>query len=173
MSASRAERFGLARQQGGDQPAQPDRFGGGVAAVDVGAGGVGPAFGIGGIDRLQHGIETFAEIGTVRHAERNGGGADLGLGAHQALAHRRGRDEKRRGDGGGVEAEHALQDQRRTHRRLDRGMGAGEHQGEALVGNVGRRGAGELVGHELQVIRGRRRCAWHAVPYRWICAAPQ
>jgi len=33
-------------------------------------------------------------------------------------------------------AEHGLQDQRRSCRRIDGGMGTGEHQRQALIGNV-------------------------------------
>ena len=65
-----------------------------------------------------------------RSGTRNGnaGLPDLALGAHQPLAHRRGRDQEGRGDRRGIEAEHGLQDQRRADAGLDRRMGAGEHQ---------------------------------------------
>jgi hypothetical protein len=109
-----ADRLGLVRQQRGHQPAEPNSFFGEIAAANLGTGGIGPTFGEGGIDRREHRIETVAELGTLGHAKRDGGLPDLGLGAHQPLAHGRRRDQERRGDGGGVETEHGLQDQRGT-----------------------------------------------------------
>ena len=75
---------------------------------------------------------------SARSGTRNGmpACADLALGAHQALAHRGRRDQEGRRDRGGVEAEHGLQDQRRANAGVDRRMRAGEHQREALVGNL-------------------------------------
>ena len=148
-----AERFRLVRQQRGDQPAEPDRFLGEIAAAGLGAGGIGPAFGEGGVDGLEHGVEPLAQIGALGHAERNAGLADLVLGAHQPLAHRGRRDQEGRGDGGGVEAEDGLQDQRRADAGVDRRMGAGEHQRQAVVGNgrFARRRGLQLVGHQAQM----------------------
>ncbi len=153
-----AERLGLLRQQRGDEPAEPNAFGGEVAAAAVGAGGIRPAFREHGIDRFEHGIEPLAELGALGHAERNAGLLDLLLRAHQPLAHRGRRKQERRADRRGVEAEHGLQDQRRPDRGIDRGVGASEHQRQALVGNLhlgGRRNF-QLLGDQPQMAGGRR-----------------
>ncbi len=80
--------------------------------------------------------------------------ADLGLRAHQALAHGGRCHQKRRADRRRVETQHALQDERRADRRLDRRMRAGEHQGEAAVGDFRRVGCRlfHLFGHQCQVL---------------------
>ena len=54
----------------------------------------------------------------------------------EPLAHGGGRDQEGRRDGGGVEAQDGLQDQRRADAGVDRRMRAGEHQREALVRDV-------------------------------------
>ena len=148
-----AERLRLVRHQRGHQPAEPDAFVGEVAAPRLGAGRIGPAFGEGGVDRLQHGVQPLAELGALGHAERNAGLADAGLGAHQPLAHRRRRDQEGRGDRRRVEAEHGLQDQRRAHARFDRRMGAGEHQPQPLVGQVARRSCAPSISSAIS-------CRW-------------
>ena len=76
------------------------------------------------------------------HAKRNARLTNLGFRAHQPLAHGAGRHQEGRGDGGGVQAQGGLQDQRRTHRDVERRVGAGEHQAQAFVGDrAGRVGA--------------------------------
>ena len=52
-----AERLGRLRQQAGDEAREVDRLAGQVAAGGVGAVGVGPALGEGGVDRLEHRVE--------------------------------------------------------------------------------------------------------------------
>ena len=106
---------------------------------DFGAGGIGPAFGERGVDRLEDGIQPLAQIGAFRHPQRDAGLADLALGAHQPLAHRSRRHQEGRRDGDRVEAEDGLQYQRCAHADVDGRVGAREHQGQAIVGTGGRR----------------------------------
>jgi len=47
-----------------------------------------------------------------------------------------GRDQERRGDRGGVEAQDGLQDHRGPDARIDRRMGASKHQEQPVVGNL-------------------------------------
>ena len=142
------ERFGLVRHQRGDKPAEPDALLGEIAAARLGAGGIGPAFGESRVDRRQHGVETLAQFGTLRHTKRHAGLTDLVFRARKPLAHRGGRNQKRRRDGGGIETEDRLQDQRRADAGIDCRMRAGKHQREALVGNVARGGGFQFFGHE-------------------------
>src|ERR1700710_1520673 len=90
----KAERLGLLRQQLRHQPGQVQCFGGEVAMRRVGAGRVAPAFGEGGVDRLEHGVETADEVLAPRYGESDARGTDLVLGTHEALAHRRWRSEE-------------------------------------------------------------------------------
>ena len=92
----------------------------------------------GGIDRLEHRIETFRQVGAIGLAEWNAGVVDPPFGANQALAHRLGRGQKGRGDGGGIEPEDGLQYQWTAHRRIDGRMGASEHQTQTPVGYIRR-----------------------------------
>ena len=81
-----------------------------------------------GVDRLEHRVQPLRPEFGLGDAKRNAGLPDLRLGARKPLAHRGGRNKKGRGDGGGVEAEHGLQHQRRANGCVYAGMGAGEHQ---------------------------------------------
>jgi hypothetical protein len=103
-----AERLRLLRQQLGDEPRQVQGFVGEIAAGDIGAAGIGPAFAEGGVDGVEHGVEPAGKLGALRHGEWNPGLADLVLRAHEPLAHCRRRGEERRGDGLGVQPEHDL-----------------------------------------------------------------
>ncbi len=96
------------------------------------------------------------ELAALGHVERNAGLADLVLGAHQTLRHRRRRDQEGRADGGGVEPEDGLENERRADGGIDRGMRAGEHQGQTLVGHrrLARGGGFDLVRHQLEMIGG-------------------
>ena len=60
------ERLGLVRHQRHHEPPEPDRLLAEIAAARFGAGGIGPAFGEGGVDRLQHRVEPLAQIGCAR-----------------------------------------------------------------------------------------------------------
>jgi hypothetical protein len=68
-----AERFGLLRQQGHDEAAEPDGFFGEVAAADLGAGRVGPTLGKGRVDGFEHRSETLLKLAPFGHTERNPG----------------------------------------------------------------------------------------------------
>ena len=128
------------------------RFVGEVAAT----GGVGPALGEAGVDRGQHGVEPSGQFAGVRDAQGNAGPADLVLRADQALGHGGGRGQEGSGDPRGVQAEDGLQHQRRADRGIDGGMGAGEHQAEAVVRDrvIRGRGVGEFLGEQPDVLGG-------------------
>ena len=79
--------LGLIRQQGGNQLAEPDTFIAQVVVAWVQAGGVGPALGEGGVDRVQHRVQPLGQVFAIGQAKRNACLLDLGLGARQALAH--------------------------------------------------------------------------------------
>jgi hypothetical protein len=127
-----------------------------ISAASFGAGGIGPAFGEGGIDGFKNGIEPLGQIGALRHPERDAGLPDLVLGARQALTHGGGRDQESRRDGGGIEAENGLQHQRCPDATLDRRVGAGEHQAQALIRNLrlGCQGGLQFLCHQPQMVRG-------------------
>jgi hypothetical protein len=156
-----AQGLGLIRQQAGQQAAQPQGLVGQVAALGVGAGGVGPAFGIAGVDGVEHRAQARRQVGQRRHRKRDAGLADARLGPHQALAHGGRRHQKGRADGRRVQAQQRLQHQRRAQRRVDGRVGAGEHQRQpavgdlvALAGHVG--GRLRPLAQQLQRV-GRRR----------------
>ena len=132
----KAERLRFARHQRHRDAAEPDRLFREIAALRVGACRIGPACRIGRVDGLQDGVEPVAEVVLLRHVEGNSGVPDPALGPHQPLAHRCRRHQERPGDGGGIEAEDGLEHQRRADRRVDRRVGADEHQPEPFVGNV-------------------------------------
>jgi hypothetical protein len=72
------------------------------------------------------------------------GGLDLRPGAGQPLAERAGRDQEGAGHAARVEAENNLQHQWRAQARVDRGVGADEHQVEGAVGGGARPGVRPL-----------------------------
>ena len=94
----------------------------------------------------QHPGETLGQVGVARHAVRDAGVADLGLGPHEPLGHRRLGDEEGGGDLRGREP--AEQAERQGDPRLDGegGVAAREDQAEPLVAHgtllVGDVGAG-------------------------------
>ena len=133
QEAQRFRRIGLQRH---DEAAEPDRFLGEVARPRHRPGGIGPAGGEHGIDRIEHGVEPLRQFVALRHPERNPRRADLAFCPHQALAHGRRRHQERGRNRRSVEPEHGLQNQRRARRFLDRGMRAGEHEAQPVVGNV-------------------------------------
>jgi hypothetical protein len=150
-----AERLGLLWEQRRDEATEPDPLLGEVAAARVGARRIRPAFGEGRVERIEHRRQARRELGALGHLERDAGLPDLPLGAHQALAHRGGRHQERRADAGGVEAEQGLEDQRRADARVDGGMRAGEHQGQAFIREPAlRSGGGDLLGHLLEMAGG-------------------
>ena len=70
-----------------------------------------------------------------RHDIRNAGVANLALGADQPLRHGGGRHQKRPRDLVGLEAAQGAEGQRHLRFRGQRGVAAGEHQAQAVVGN--------------------------------------
>ena len=108
-----------------------------------------PALRVGGVDGVEHRFEPLGQVFGFGDGEGDAGVLDAGLGADQALAHGRGRDEEGGGDVLGGHAEDGLEDQRRAHAALDGGVGAGEHQREAAVGDG--------VGRLRRRLRSRRR----------------
>jgi hypothetical protein len=155
-----AERLGLLGQQRGQQPAQPNAFIGERPARRFAACRIRPALGKCRIDGIEHGCQPRRELAALGHGQGNAGFGNLALGAHQALAHGRGRGQEGRGDGGGVEAEHRLQHQWRADVRGDGRVGAGEHQRQAVVGDVVHRRRGiHLLRQQPHVRAGSRRTA--------------
>ncbi len=87
---------------------------------------------------MQHRIDPCWQLFAIRNTQRDPGLPDLVLGADQALAHGGRRDQKGRGNHHRVQTQQHLQNERRPHARLDRRMGAREHQSQAVVWNLGR-----------------------------------
>ncbi len=137
------QRLGLVGQMGRDEFGQEHRLGGELArrgVVDLA-----PVQRVGAVDRLQHGREALRPFARLGLLEAQAGGADLGLGAHEALGHRLRLDEEGAGDAGGVQAEHGLQHQCAVHAGVDRRMRADEHQAQPRVGQCGRLGRGGVL----------------------------
>ncbi len=104
--------------------------------------GLAPVQRVRAVDRLQHRRQAFRPLRRLRLLEPQAGRADLRLGADQALGHRLRLHQERARDAGGVEAEHGLQHQRAVDARVDRGVGADEHQPQPAVGQRRRVGRG-------------------------------
>ena len=107
--------------------AEPDRLAGQVAAAAV-------ARVEDQVDDREHGGQPVGQDVVGRHPERDAGGGDLALGPHEALGHRRLRDEERAGDLAGVEAAQRPQRERDLGLGRERRMAAREDQLEPLVG---------------------------------------
>ena len=122
--------LGLVGQQRGEGAAEADRLGRQVAAPPE-------ALVEDQVDDGQHRRQPFGQQVRGRHAKGNAGGLDLALGAHQALRHRRLRDQEGAGDLVGGEAAQRAQGQRHLGVEGERRVAAGEDELEALVGNVG------------------------------------
>ena len=71
-------------------PCEPDRLLGQIPSALVNARHVIPADSEGGINSFQHGVEPLRQFTLLRDFELNAAVADLRLGTHQALPHRRG-----------------------------------------------------------------------------------
>ena len=106
---------------------EPDRLRGQVAAAAV-------ALVEDQVDDREHRREPLGQQVRGRHAERDAGGRDLALRAHQPLRHRRLGHEERAGDLVGREAAQGAQRQRDLRVDRERRMAAGEQQLEPLVG---------------------------------------
>src|SRR5688572_22141948 len=79
------------------------------------------------------GVQRVLFRSLARDAERDAGVADLGLGAHQPLRHRRLRHEERVRDLGGGQAAEQAQRQRHLGGRGERRVAAGEDQSQPVV----------------------------------------
>jgi hypothetical protein len=96
------------------------------------------------IDDGHHRLESLGQVRLIRDAVGDAGSADLLLGPHQALGHRRRRDQEGAGDLLGGEASQRAQGQRHLRLQRQRRVAAGEDQAQAIVH---RRGfLGRLVG---------------------------
>ena len=89
-SREQAESFGLFGEQFGGEPREKNYFLGEIAAGDIGAAGVGPAFGEGGVDCVEHGFEALGKLLALGNVEGNAGLADFVFRANEPLAHRGG-----------------------------------------------------------------------------------
>ena len=90
------------------------------------------------VDHRQHRGESLRQQGLRRHPDGDAGGADLVLGAHQALRHRRFLDQKGPGDLGGGETADQTKRQRHPGLGRERRVAAGEEQSQPVVADGGR-----------------------------------
>ena len=109
QQGEQAEGFRLIGHKSGDEAGEVDGLLGEVAARNIGAGGIAPSLGIGGVDGIKHRVEAGGEFVAAGDAKGDGGLPDLVLGADEALAHGGGRREEGGGDCAGIEAEYGLE----------------------------------------------------------------
>ena len=164
-------RLGLVRDEGDDDAAEPDRLLGEIAPARIVGERFRPAMRKGGVDRLERHAEPLGQILSLGNLERHAGEADLRLRAREALAHRRGRNQKGRSDRRRVQAEDRLQHQRRANGLLDRRMGASEHEREAPIGDPFVR-VGGLLQFGVDQLERFRRPIGGAPPARGVDQAP-
>ena len=150
--------LGLVGHQLGERAPEPDRLGREVAAAAV-------ALVEDQVDDREHRGEAVGEQVRRRHAERDPGGLDLALRAHEPLGHRRLGDEEGAGDLVGRQPAERPQRERDLGVERERRMAAGEEQLEPLVGD---RRLVHLVLHgfrhvEQAGLRGERAVAADAV----------
>ena len=126
-------RLGRRRHELRDEPGEANRLRAEVVAPELLARGGGVALVEYEVERPQHGVEPFGQVAVRGDAVGDAGAADLSLGAHQALRHRRRRHEERARDLLGRESPEGAE--RQGDLRLDgeRGVAAGEDQPEAVV----------------------------------------
>ena len=122
-----AVRLGLVGHQLGERTTEPDGFGGELtpAAVPLVEDQV---------DDCENRSEALGKQVIGRHPERDPGCLDFVLRPHEALGHRRHRDEEGAGDLLGREASELAQGQGHLRLRRKRGMAAREDELQALVG---------------------------------------
>ena len=125
--------LGLVRHEGDEQAGQPDGLGAQVGAHELAPGRRAVALVEDQVDDAEHGTQPVRELGLARDAVGDVGGADLALGPHEALRHRRFGDEERPGDLLGLEAAEEAERERRLGARGQRRVAAGEDQPEAVV----------------------------------------
>jgi hypothetical protein len=131
-----SERLGLVRRLLRQDASEPDRLFRKRDAIGVDSFCIHPAFGISGVNRLQHAIQLCRPLSRRWNIERNARLGDALFRAHQPLTHRRRRYEKRSRDPLGAQAEHRLQHQRRARGGIDVRMRTREHEAEAAVGRA-------------------------------------
>ena len=150
--------LGLVGHQLGERSPEPDRLGGELSAPAV-------ALVEDQVDDREHRGEPVGQEVGRGHPERDSGGPDLGLRAHQPLRHRRLRHEERAGDLVRLQPAQCPQRQRDLGVERQRGVTAGEDELESLVGD---RGLVQLIlrvlpHFEQAGLRGQRSIAADAV----------
>ena len=80
-------------------------------------------------------MQAVGELGAAGHAVRRVVVAQLALGPHDALRHRRLRHEEGSGDLGGVEPAEQAQRERHLHVGRQRRVAAQEHEAQLVVGD--------------------------------------
>jgi hypothetical protein len=125
--------LGLVGHQRGHQLAQSDRLRAELRAEQFVAGGCGVALAEDEVEHGEHEGEPLGQLVVGRDPEGDPGVADLALGAHQALRHRRLGDQERAGDLRRGQPAHRLQRQRHPRLLGERRMSAGEDQAQPLV----------------------------------------
>ncbi len=129
------ERLRLVRHQDGEQLGEPDRLLAEVCAQVPLATARRVALVEDEVEDGQHGAEPLGEEVVGRDAKRDPGRPDLPLGAHEALGHRRLRDQERVRDLRRRQAYDLAQGQRHPRVRGERRMTAGEDEREPVVGD--------------------------------------
>ncbi len=121
--------LGLVGHQFDQRPPQPDRLGGELVATAV-------ALVEDQVDDRQHRLQPLGQEVVGGDPEGDPGVPDLSFRPHQALRHRRLRDEEGAGDLGGAEAAQGPQRQRHLGLGPERRVAAGEDELQALVGEA-------------------------------------
>ena len=144
---------GWRRQQRPHEAGEPDRLDAEVGPHERLATRGRIAFGEDEIDHRQHRVEPSRHVLRVGHRVRDAGVANLGLGAHEPLCHRRGRHQEGARDLVRLEAAECAQREGDLGFEGQRRVAAGEDEAKAVVGDVARIEVRRLDG---QVGRGRR-----------------
>jgi hypothetical protein len=127
-------------------PAQADRLDAQLAAHQRVAAGRGVALVEDQVDHRQRRVEPHRQLVGVGHPVRDAGVADLALGAHQPLRHRRLGHRERARDRRGRQPADQPQRQRHLRGGCQRRVAAGEDQPQPIVGDrLGRGGARGLL----------------------------
>ncbi len=153
------DRLRLLGHQLDDEPSEPDRLGAQLRSHQRFATGRTVALVEDQVDDGEHGGEPIRQHLGRRHLVRDAGVADLPLGAHESLRHRRLLDKERPRDLAGLEAGDRAQGERDLRVRGECRVAAGEDQPQPVVRERAVRGfaarviLGELVfqgGHPLE-----------------------
>ena len=156
-----AVRLGLVGHELDQQPAEPDGLVAQLATDEGVTGGGGVALVEDEVDHGEHRPQPGRQLGVGRHPVGDVVGADLLLGPHQPLRHRRLRHEEGPGDLGGLQAGDQPQGQRHLGGGGQGGMTAGEDEAEAVVVHrrpvlrVARLGVDQHLGPALALVAGR------------------